>query len=83
MKNRYQYVLFEAKLKGFFFFKQFNYQFYNVIFDCVCFRDMYDELTQNENTSQYEDILKKGSATTLIRINNLFKSNSILNNTCR
>lgn len=66
-----------------FFLKYFNYQFYNVIFDCVYFRDMYDELTQNENASQYEDILKKGSTTTLIRVNNLFKSNSILNNTCR
>lgn len=44
---------------------------------------MYDELTQNENASQYEDIMKKGSTTTLIRVNNLFKSNSILNNTCR
>lgn len=46
---------------------------------------MYDELTQNENVSQYEDILKKGRTTTcsLIGVNTLFKSNSILNNTCR
>lgn len=44
---------------------------------------MYDELTQNENASQYEDILKKGRTTILIGVNILFKSNSILNNTCR
>lgn len=78
----YQYGLFEALLKGFFFNLIFNS---TMLFLTVYFRDMCDELTQNENVSQYEDILKKGRTTTcsLIGVNILFKSNSILNNTCR
>lgn len=38
------------------------------MFDCVYCRNMYDELTQNENASQYEDILKKGSTQILIEV---------------
>lgn len=40
-------------------------------FWCVYYRNMYDELAQNENASQYEDVLKKGIANISIKVDEI------------